>query len=153
MIHIQKTRLDSKIATYSCLFLILFIVPVNLIHELGHGLVCALDGNQFSIGISVMGGSLVCFGTLENPYLFYVAGGLLAGLVSFLPFVKKKWVMNKKWPAIVSLSLGISNLINAFFETILHDWYIHGTLQPAFVIGMLSFAVFAFLIFKIGEAK
>ncbi len=126
---------------------------MNLIHEYGHGMVCLAEENEFKIGLSLSGGSLVCIGNLKNQYLFYASGGLFATLVSLTPFIKKQWVINRKWPAVVSLSFAISNAINALFETFFHDWYINESAQSAMVMGVLSLVVFGILIFKFGEKE
>ena len=88
----SQTTLDYKTFRNATILLAILIIPMSYIHETGHAIVCASQGNEFKIGFSVNGGSLVCLGQLENPVLFYAFGGIFAAIVALMPLTKFDWI-------------------------------------------------------------
>jgi hypothetical protein len=98
-------------------------VPISIIHELGHGLICQLNGNQFEFQLTAFGGIGSCYGSLANPVLFLAMGGgfgaITAGSIAVL-------VRRHAGLLIGMITIAVGHLFNMVLETIAYQFYIQG---------------------------
>ena len=75
-------RLNRK-RVLICLLVFFALLPVfSYLHEIGHALVCVVDGNEAEISVDAFsGGITLCHGNISNPFAYKISGGLLAGII------------------------------------------------------------------------
>ena len=117
----MESQPGRKIAV--SLVVLLMIVPLNVVHEVGHGFICALYGNDYSIALSLFGRSnVVCHGNDMNRNLYGAAGGLSVTAVSlallFMPAIRNNTGIRIGLVSIVSVSF-----VNAILEGFFIDFY------------------------------
>ncbi len=119
-----KKVFDKKASLISVIILAAFIFPITFVHELGHVMICALDGHSYDIRVSPFAASVICDGTSSNLMLYWSFGGLLAMFVALSPLVAWNWVKRNNGVLIGSLTIATGHGINAIIETFLHSWYV-----------------------------
>lgn len=144
--------INMKVFRNSLIILIIFFLPINYIHEIGHAIACASEGKQFEITVTLFGSYLVCHGTVNNEMLFLSIGGLFAMSVSLIPIMLWKYTKNHKSIIITSLSFSIGQGLNAMIETLAKD-YNGGNSFWTIYINMVNFAVFVIILFVINKDK
>lgn len=149
----SKSKLDFRVLTLATILLIALIVPMNYVHEIGHGIICALEGNQFQIHIGVDNSTLICIGGSQNTELFFVFGGLFASLVCAIPLIKYSWLKKYPWIIIPILTLSIGHGINAIIEVSLTDWYMQNGVMPEITLGMISLMCYFGVLIYFGRTK
>ena len=127
-----------------CLLVFFVLLPVfSYLHETGHALVCAADGNEPEISIDVFsGGTTLCHGDITNPFAYKVAGGLLAGIVgTAVGLALFRW----RIPFIALTTIGVGHLVNAGIETFADSYFTHGVEWSLF-LGFIEFVTFFSLV-------
>ena len=127
-----------------CLLVFFVLLPVfSYLHETGHALVCAADGNEPEISIDVFsGGTTLCHGDITNPFAYKVAGGLLAGIVgTTVGLALFRW----RIPFIALTTIGVGHLVNAGIETFADSYFTHGVEWSLF-LGFIEFVTFFSLV-------
>lgn len=125
--------------------MLILIIPFGIIHELGHGIICASEGIEFTTHISPFGSSIICHGDVANKDLFHVMGGLLASVVAITPYLfAKKHLEKLPYLSIVLLSLAVGHAVNAVIETAFFDSYIDNNIVTVFSINMVSMIAFIY---------
>ena len=148
-----EPKIDFKIARNATVLLILLVIPMSIIHETGHGLICEIEGNQSQISIGLTNSSLICFGEITNEFAFYVSGGLFAMGVSLLPFFKISWIKNNPWVMIVSLSFAIGHGINSIIEVSVTSWYLQNEITSQIILNFISFSSYIVFLALFGRQK
>tara|TARA_B100000745_G_scaffold229365_1_gene153760 strand:- start:308 stop:778 length:471 start_codon:yes stop_codon:yes gene_type:complete len=123
-----------------CLLVFFVLLPVfSYLHEAGHALVCAADGNEPEISIDVFsGGTTLCHGDITNPFAYKIAGGLLAGIIgTTVGIVLFRW----RIPFIALTTIGIGHLVNAGIEAFADSYFTHGV-EWSMVLGFIEFVTF-----------
>lgn len=74
-------RLDRRVILLSVALYIGLGVPMSLLHETGHVYVCASNSFDYRVWVDFTGGHMLCFGRLEEVFVYNAMGGLfgLAG--------------------------------------------------------------------------
>jgi hypothetical protein len=107
------------------------IVPVTVLHELGHVYVCSEHGYQSRIWIDATGGHSQCFGRLEQIPAFNAMGGLfgLAGSGAIIAV----WLAARKHVAIlvVGLAYSVDQTAKIILEGFFTSTYLSGSLDFA----------------------
>jgi len=149
-----KKVLDKKAGLISVIILAAFIFPITFVHELGHVMICALDGHSYDIRVSPFAASVICDGTSSNLMLYWSFGGLLAMLVALSPLVAWNWVKRNNGVLIGSLTIATGHGVNAIIETFLHSWYVTNISFASTTLITIP-TVFAYVIFLVwfGRAK
>jgi len=123
-----------------CLLVFFVLLPVfSYLHEAGHALVCAADGNEPEISIDVFsGGTTLCHGDITNPFAYKIAGGLLAGIIgTTVGIALFRW----RIPFIALTTIGIGHLVNAGIEAFADSYFTHGV-EWSMVLGFIEFVTF-----------
>mgnify|MGYP000844846575 CR=1 FL=1 len=125
------------------LVVLLMIVPLNVVHEAGHGFICALYGNDYSITLSLFGRSnVVCHGNDMNRTMYGAAGGLSVMAVSLalllMPAIRNNTGIRIGLVSIVSVSF-----VNAIMEGFFFDFY-NGNLLVS-EMGLLAVLLLGFV--------
>jgi len=142
-----NTRYAKKLSrkrVLICLLVFFVLLPVfSYLHEAGHALVCAADGNEPEISIDVFsGGTTLCHGDITNPFAYKVAGGLLAGIVgTTVGLALFRW----RIPFIALTTIGVGHLVNAGIETFADSYFTHGVEWSLF-LGFIEFVTFFSLV-------
>ena len=135
-------NLDVKIMLKSILLLLIFSIPFNFVHEIGHVIICTTEGNEFNLTLSLIGGSVICFGDeLKNPDLYHAFGGVFAMGIALVPlFLRRNYI------SIAFLSFAISHGLNAVIETTMHSSYIENIELWGVLLAVINIIVFASLL-------
>jgi glycerol-3-phosphate acyltransferase PlsY len=141
------TKLNNyrQIIGYSYLLYIVVIVPVSLIHELGHTAVCSVGGYQFRIWLDFRGGHSICYGILGNNSVIAAMGGIF-GLLTSLGILAIWYCFSKKIVAlaVVSLALALDQGLKIFLEVFFPRQYSAGMFDLLItILQIISVALFA----------
>lgn len=90
-------QLDRRVILLSVVLYIGLGIPLSLLHETGHVYVCATNGYDYRVWVDFTGGHMLCFGMLEDNFVYNAMGGLfgLAGSVALIIayFAKKHYAL------------------------------------------------------------
>ena len=105
------------------LVILLMIIPLNVVHEVGHGFICALYGNGYSITLSLFGRSnTTCPNNNFNQIVYGMAGGLFVVILSLLflviPQIRQNTGTRIGFSALAVMALGNAVLEGFLFEFI-----------------------------------
>jgi len=146
-----KKRKSVIVGLYSSIVLALLALPSVYIHEIGHLIICAADGSEFTLDINVFGGTLYCHVKPVNGTLFLAFGGIFAMMVLSVPLAWKK-ISRTAFISIPLLSLVIGHGINSIIETFLAQWYLQNQIITIVLLNTLVaasfFALFYFVVIK-----
>lgn len=143
---------DNKLVLKSFLVLFILVIPFTIIHELGHAIPCYFEGKEFKMNIGIVGSSLQCIGNVEHKTIFRASGGLIAFLVSIIPYVVlRKTIERYPFISIVLLSMAIAQLTNMGLETILYNDYISNGLISMITISALQYGSFIYFVFHFSK--
>ena len=133
-----------------CMLVFFALLPVfSYLHEAGHALVCAADGNESEITVGIDGGTTLCHGEVSNIFAYKISGGLLAGVVGTAAGIALfRW----KIPFIVLTTLGAGHLINAGIETFA-DSYFASAVEWSTFLGLVEFVIFLTLLLIFDRRK
>ena len=152
----RTSTFDKRAGLVSVIILAVFIFPITFVHELGHVMICALDGHSFEMKVSAYMASVICDGTSSNPMLYWAAGGLLAMLVASSPFVAWNWVRRNKGVSIGSLTIATGHGVNAIIETFSHSLYvtnISASIALIIIPTVIAYVIFLALFGRIKHDK
>jgi hypothetical protein len=141
------TKLNEyrRVIGYSYLLYIVVIVPVSLIHELGHTAVCSVDGYQFRIWLDFRGGHSMCYGILGDNSVIAAMGGIF-GLLASLGILAIWYLFSKRFTplAVVGLALALDQGLKIILEVFLQRLYSAGMFDLLItLLQIISVALFA----------
>jgi hypothetical protein len=123
------TKLNEyrRVIGYSYLLYIVVIVPVSLIHELGHTAICSAGGYQFRIWLDFRGGHSICYGLLGDNSVIAAMGGIF-GLIASLGILAIWYFFSKRLTplAVVGLALALDQGLKIILEVFLQRLYSAG---------------------------
>jgi hypothetical protein len=141
----SKLNEYRRIIGYSYLLYIVFIIPVSLLHELGHVAICSANGYQFDMWLDLRGGHSICYGTPGDNFVMGAMGGIFGllaslGILAFWHYFCKKAVPI----AAVALALMLDQGIKIFLEGFLPGLYSAGRFDLLIsILQIITVAVFA----------
>ena len=142
-------KLNRKRVLICMLVFFAFLPVFSYLHEAGHALVCAADGNESEITVGIDGGTTLCHGEISNIFAYKISGGLLAGVVGTAAGIALfRW----KIPFIVLTTLGAGHLINAGIETFA-DSYFTSAVEWSTFLGLIEFVIFLTLLLIFDRRK
>ena len=151
-------QLDRRMILFSVALYIGIGFPISLLHETGHVYVCATNGFDYRVWVDFTGGHMLCFGRLEQNFVYNAMGGLF-GLAGSAALVIA-WFFAKKHYALlaVGLAYAVDQGAKIFLEGTLTSLYNSGAidvyitaLQVASWLGfMLYFARKSYVARQIG---
>ena len=141
------TKLNEyrRVIGYSYLLYIVLIVPVSLIHELGHTAVCSAGGYHFRIWLDFRGGHSICYGILGDNSVIAAMGGIF-GLIASLGILAIWYFFSKRLTplAVVGLALALDQGLKIILEVFLQRLYSAGMLDLLItILQIISVALFA----------
>ena len=141
------TKLNEyrRVIGYSYLLYIVVIVPVSLIHELGHTAVCSVGGYQFRIWLDFRGGHSICYGILGDNSVIAAMGGIF-GLLASLGILAIWDLFSKRFTplAVVGLALALDQGLKIILEVFLQRLYSAGMFDLLItILQIISVALFA----------
>ncbi|AIF83568.1 hypothetical protein NTE_01505 [Candidatus Nitrososphaera evergladensis SR1] len=112
-------RLNRSVIQWSVILYIALVIPVSLLHETGHALVCSASGFDYSLWIDGTGGHMVCAHTPSNSVAYGAMGGLfgLMGSAAIIGF----WAAAKRHPAV--LVVGLAYAVDQAAKLILEGFF------------------------------
>ena len=121
------------------LVILLMVIPLNVVHEVGHGFICALYGNGYSITLSLFGRSnATCPNNNFNQIVYGMAGGLFAMVLSLL-FLVIPQIRQNTGTRIGFSALAVMALGNAVLEGFLFEFYNQNILLSEFILYTIWF--------------
>ena len=121
------------------LVVLLMIMPLNVVHEMGHGFICALYGNDYSITLSLFGRSnTTCPNNNFNQIVYGMAGGLFAMTASLL-FLAIPQIRQNTGARIGFSALAVMAFGNAVLEGFLFEFYNQNILLSEFILYTIWF--------------
>ena len=145
--------MNRKIVGNSIIIFFVCIIPLNYVHELGHGYICMLEGYEFDLWVGLEGGRMICHGDIENQVLFRAAGGVLAGMAAGIPLIAFKQIRKFPFMIIGLLPLCLGHFINAGIETIFYKTYMQDSVIWGMVMGLFAFLIFVVLATKYAKKE
>lgn len=141
----SKLNEYRRIVGYSYLLYIVFIILVNLLHELGHVAVCSADGYQFDMWLDLRGGHSLCYGIPGDNLVMGAMGGIFGLLTSLGILALWHNFCKKAVPvAAVALALMLDQGIKTLLEGFLPGLYSAGRFDLLItILQIISVAVFA----------
>jgi hypothetical protein len=141
------TKLNEyrRVIGYSYLLYIVVIVPVSLIHELGHTAVCSASGYQFRIWLDFRGGHSICYGIIGDNSVIAAMGGIF-GLIASLGILGIWYFFSKRVTplAVVGLALALDQGLKIILEVFLQRLYSAGMFDLLItILQIISVALFA----------
>ena len=125
------------------LVILLMIIPLNVVHEVGHGFICALYGNGYSITLSLFGRSnATCPNNNFNQIVYGMAGGLFAMVLSLL-FLVIPQIRQNTGTRIGFSALAVMAFGNAVLEGFLFEFYNQNILLSEFILYTIWFIAIA----------
>jgi len=143
---------DLKLVTKAFIILFIVSIPFSYVHELGHQITCGLEGHNSKMNITLFGSSLQCLGDVENKTAFRMAGGLLALIVSLVPYIIFRNTIDKyPFISIVLLSMTIGQASNMVIETVMYDDYISNGMISMIGINLIQFISFIYFAYSFSK--
>jgi hypothetical protein len=141
------TKLNEyrRVIGYSYLLYIVVIVPVSLIHELGHTAICSAGGYQFRIWLDFRGGHSICYGILGDNSVIAAMGGIF-GLIASLGILAIWYFFSKQLTplAVVGLALALDQGLKIILEVFSQRLYSAGMFDLLItILQIISVALFA----------
>ena len=141
------TKLNEyrRVIGYSYLLYIVVIVPVSLIHELGHTAICSAGGYQFRIWLDFRGGHSICYGILGDNSVIAAMGGIF-GLTASLGILAIWYFFSKQLTplAVVGLALALDQALKIILEVFSQRLYSAGMFDLLItILQIISVALFA----------
>ena len=125
------------------LVILLMIIPLNVVHEVGHGFICALYGNGYSITLSLFGRSnTTCPNNNFNQIVYGMAGGIFVVILSLL-FLVIPQIRQNTGTRIGFSALAVMALGNAVLEGFLFEFYNQNILLSEFILYTVWFIAIA----------
>lgn len=122
-------KLSRQVILWSVLLYFVLSIPISLIHELGHVIVCTSSGFDYAIWIDVTGGHMVCFGRPVDSFAYNAMGGIL-GVVGSVG-IMAAWLFARRHYAILSVGLAyfVDQSAKVILEGIFTPIYASGTID------------------------
>ena len=116
-------------------------------------IICASDGDDYTMQINLLGGLLHCHGVPQNTMLFYSFGGVFAALVLSSPFILWRRIIQRSFIVVPLVSLISGHAVNAAVETFFNGWYLDNMAAATIIINAITAAVFLATWVKTGNTK
>jgi hypothetical protein len=134
-----------RLVGYSYLLYIVLIIPVSLVHELGHTAICVASGFQFHIWLDFRGGHSECYGIFENNLVIGAMGGIF-GLLASLAILGIWYCFSKRLAAlaVAGIAFALDQGLKIILEGLLPRLYSAGTFDLFItMLQIISVALFA----------
>jgi hypothetical protein len=99
---------------------IALLIPVSLLHETGHALVCSVSGFDYSLWIDGTGGHTVCAGAPGNSVAYGAMGGAF-GLLGSAEIIGLWAAAKRRHPAV--LVVGLAYAVDQSAKLILEGFF------------------------------
>jgi len=147
--------LDYKLVFLTIIALALLMPVFSIIHEMGHGVVCFVNGSDFTWGIDPLGGGwLSCSETFEDPTMFRLAGGIVSALTASTIFILVRPHLRKNTVCItISLaSIAATEYIITLLEVFANDFYMNSPFASV-ISGIVTVVIIIWYIFRISQKR
>jgi hypothetical protein len=124
----QRVLLDRRVIQWSVILYIALLMPMSLLHEAGHALICSSEGFGYRLWLDGTGGHTLCAGIPADSTAYGAIGGAFGVLASAA--IIASWVF-KRHPAILAVGLGyaIDQAGKLFLEGFFTGTYASGALD------------------------
>lgn len=119
----SKLNEYRRIVGYSYLLYIILTIPISLIHELGHTLICSANGYHFDIWLDLRGGHSLCYGISGNNLIMGALGGVFgllasSGILTFWYYFHKRVLPIAAVALALMLDQGLKIILEGFLPTL-----------------------------------
>lgn len=126
------------------------IIPINVIHEIGHEWICLSYGYRSEIWFDLSGGHQVCTGIPNNFHLYTMAGGVFGLAGSLVMATAWFYYPNYNVFLIVGLSQALDHFAKIVLEGFFYETYISGATIEYLTV--LQIGAFFGMLFLFGRA-
>ena len=136
----------NRLLIISAVTIIILFFPTGFVHELGHILVCASNGYDYTLSVGEFALNVHCSNSPQPILLYFALGGIFGMITSLSLFLSKKIRAN------TGIFIGASvtafdHFLKAIFETFTHSAYLYNwslliymsVLVVFFMLGMFVF--------------
>ena len=151
----NKLVLDFRLAILTVITLAVLMPVFSVIHEMGHGTLCYVNGNDFTWGLNLIGGAwLSCIGTIEDPTMFRLAGGLISALTASTVLILVLPHFSKKtgFISIALASIAATEYITALMEGFANDFYMNSPFSSG-VSGTITLVIVIWFVFRSSQKR
>lgn len=126
---VQRTLLDRRVIQWSVILYISLLMPMSLLHEAGHALVCSSEGFGYRLWLDGTGGHTLCSGIPADSTAYGTIGGAFGVLASAA--IIAFWAFARRHMAIlaVGLAYAIDQAAKMFLEGFFTGAYASGLLD------------------------
>lgn len=122
----------------SVLLYVTLTVPVSIVHELGHGLVCSSSGGKYNISIDFTGGHISCLASLQNRTLYYIMGGIFGTVAAAAMLGLYRFAIKNKALLIIGLAFLVDQVAKIIIEGFVTGSYLSGSLDVIITVVQLG---------------
>jgi hypothetical protein len=118
----KRTYLDRRVIQWSVILYIALLMPISLLHETGHAVVCSSEGFGYSLWLDWTGGHTLCSGIPASGIEYGVMGGVFGLLGSTV--IIALWALvrrARRHPAM--LVVGLAYFVDQGVKTILEGFF------------------------------
>ena len=113
----------NRLLIVSAVTIIILFFPTGFVHELGHILVCASNGYDYTLSIGELALNVHCSNTPQPILLYFALGGIFGMIASGSLFLLKQVRTN------TGIFIGVSvtafdHFLKTIFETFIHSAYL-----------------------------
>lgn len=117
----RRTHLDRLVIQWSVILYIALLMPISLLHEAGHALVCSSEGFGYSLWLDWTGGHTLCSGTPANATEYGIMGGVF-GLLGSTAIIASWALVERARRHPVMLVVGLAYFVDQGAKTILEGF-------------------------------
>lgn len=129
-----------RLLVFSLVMYAALVLPLGLMHELGHHWICLSAGYSSNIWFGIDGGHQTCGGSPENTIMYYTSGGMMGLAASLMVAVSALYSKYATPLLIAGLTYAVDNFAKIFLEGFMTNMYLSdlgGVLLAPFQIGIL----------------
>lgn len=115
----MKRKLDRRIIILSVVLYLALSIPISVLHELGHVVVCSASGYEYQIWVDASGGHTVCSGNSSVLAPYNTFGGIF-GLIGSGAIIGV-WLLTTRKHAWI-LVVGLAYLVDQTGKVVLEGF-------------------------------
>lgn len=148
----RKILVKNRLLIVSAVTIIILFFPTGFVHELGHILVCASNGYDYTLSVGEFALNVHCSASPQPILLYFALGGIFGMVASLSLFLSKKIRIN---PGIfIGASVtAFDHFLKAIFETFTHSAYLSNWSLSIYMSMLTAFLMISLLMFFSMRAK
>lgn len=141
---LSEVWIETKPLWISLFTITVLVIPMVLIHEFGHILICVGYGFDYVLSVSGIYLNTHCSNEPFSLELYWSFGGILAMIACSMLLLSRKLRLNKG-VAIGIVTVAFNHFLKMIFETFMHSGYLSNFNLNMFMDGSSIFLMFLLL--------